>query len=439
MAAGIWQGRFQPVHNGHRTMCVQELTKFKNQYIAIVDPNPSVPPMKGFDNFSSINNPFTYFQRMVLWKSVIDDYNSNAAVDAPRLNVTFVPCWHARKYIALENEFLPSRFERQWIVPYDRDNTEINKVDDLRRLNENVCKVECDPRFANITATYIRNHLNSHDVEGMLPACEIELVKKMFAGNMPGTYYLIPFIGDKIDIVTIQKALNLCSSASEDNPSLVFVITVKVSTEGGTEWTNADNLPWWFRPADHSDDNNDITYYSKSIMLNDLMKSFGIKNYYITPIFVRGNNISNLSEYNSAFIPPRENSQWIVNGNITYHYGFSNYLRNINAVRVSVERGLKISDNLLNYFNSEENRDFCLLDNSVSSVEMERLRTNVDSALETVTSWQRRGTRGAEERLDKILAIKTSLEEHRNMSREEFNALYEDVNEILRWIKANQG
>ena len=138
-------------------------------------------------------------------------------------------------------------------------------------------------------------------------------------------------------------------------------------------------------------------------------------------------------------IPPRENSQWIVNGNITYHYGFSNYLRNINAVRVSVERGLKISDNLLNYFNSEDNRDFCLLDNSVSSVEMERLRTNVDSALKTVTRWQRQGTRGADERLDKILAIKTSLEEHRNMSREEFNALYEDVTAIQRWIKANQG
>lgn len=192
---GIWQGRFQYIHNGHAHVFNTELSKFKNKMIAIVNPNPFIPA-KNFDRFGAQQNPFSYFQRMLLWKSLALHENCE---------VTIVPCWHARYIIALENDFLPSRNLRSWIVPVSQDDREEDKSRDLREKGEDVYDadfmsepVEC----RSISATMIRRCLESDNeaYRQYIPKSICELTEQLALGIDPYSYYVIPFIDDKLDL-----------------------------------------------------------------------------------------------------------------------------------------------------------------------------------------------------------------------------------------------
>lgn len=431
--AGIWQGRFQPVHKGHFTMFERELLNFNEQFIAIVNPNPNVPPVEGFDNFSLTNNPFSYFQRMLIWKNIIDETNSKKCDGGKSANVIFFPCWHARKYCALENEFLPDRANRTWIIPTDRDCTEEQKAHDLERQGENIFPVECDETCNNITATYIRKHIDSEDIDDKMPHCIVDITKNLLKGITPGKFYIIPLIGDKIDIFSIQHAIDMANS---QNNNIVFALTVKVDPNGPDRWTDENNLPWWFRQADHTDPKNDISFYQKSLMISRLMAKLKISNYFITPIFVKGDNLSVLGSYNNAFLPPLEQSFWLFKQGIPYLYGFNNYLRNINAKKIIIDNDLEIDSMLFDFFNEADNIDY--LYNNNTNMYYEKLVSDIEFYKPTLIEWAASSTPGAQKHLTTISNLERKYKSGENICTDELTADRASLDSIIQWISKNK-
>ena len=167
MKAGIWQGRFQYVHNGHYYIFKNELPKFEKKIVAIVNPNPHYPACNNFSRFNDNRNPFSYFQRMLLWKAIADH---------EKMTVIFVPCWHARYKIALENDFLPAASKRYWIIPIAQDDAEEDKANDLKSKGENIHDADFEKEtaeFARISASMIRSNISSgnNNYKKYIPEC----------------------------------------------------------------------------------------------------------------------------------------------------------------------------------------------------------------------------------------------------------------------------
>lgn len=336
---GIWQGRFQYIHLGHTHVFDTELNKFKNKIIAIVNPNPSIPS-KNFERFGTAQNPFSYFERMFLWKKYADSVG---------VNVTIVPCWHARYIIALENDFLPPRSTRSWIIPLSQDDSEEEKSKDLKQLGETVYDADymAEPiEYRGISATMIRRCFKSNNYEyrKYIPQSICNDTENFALESDEHIYYSVPIIDDLIDIKSLQTAINLAKQ--NKNNYILFVVTVHVSN-GELVWKHESSLPWWFKNAKPGYK----TFYKKAQLINNLMHSSNVSNYVIVPLFVMNENIDTLREYNYAFLPRIENIRWMINPqNIKmYKNNFLLYLDNIDAENniVHTKNNIQISDELM--------------------------------------------------------------------------------------------
>lgn len=357
MATGIWQGRFQYIHNGHYYIFKNELPKFEQKMVAIVNPNPSYPACSNFARFRDNRNPFSYFQRMLLWKKV---------ADFEKMQVSIFPCWHARYKIALENDFLPTPASRYWIIPVAQDDAEEDKAADLKRQGEKIHSADFEKEnaeYAMINASMVRQKINRGDdtYKKYIPEAIWELTEKIFRGIDDNEYYMVPFIDDKIDIYSTQCAADAVNQ-SEKESYILFTITVHVS-EGETEWRNENALPWWFKPARHP--NGGKTFYKRARLIEELMKNMEITNYLITPVFIMSNDIDVLSEYNSAFLPSVNNIKIIVNESFLklgyYKYNFMAWLDNIDVDdnTVYITSDLSLEDKIFNFF-SGKNKNYLL-------------------------------------------------------------------------------
>lgn len=354
MATGIWQGRFQYIHNGHYYIFKNELPKFEQKMIAIVNPNPSFPACINFAKFKDKRNPFTYFQRMLLWKKI---------ADFEKMQVSIFPCWHARYKVALENDFLPTPASRYWIIPIAQDDSEEDKVADLKRQGEKIHSADFEKEnaeYARISASMVRQKINRGDdsYKKYIPEAIWTLTEKFFRGIDDNEYIMVPFIDDKIDIHSIQYAAEIINQ-SEKESYILFAITVHVS-EGETEWKDENVLPWWFKPARHP--NGGKTFYKRAKLIEGLMKEMEIAKYLITPVFIMGDDIDILNEYNSAFLPSTNNIKIIVNALFLklgyYKYNFMAWLDNIDVEDnvVYITSNLLLQDRLLSYFSDKNKR-----------------------------------------------------------------------------------
>ena len=225
---GIWQGRFQCVHNGHYFIYDTVLKEFEEQIIAIVNPNPDVPADKSFIRFGSTTNPLNYFQRMLLWKEIIVKDNRRVSV---------VPCWHARKSVNLEREFLPVHTrlnpKRCWILPLYQDDNELQKARDLEALGEVVCDANWENESVqdrSASASYVRHTLDSNNTqvfEELVPPSIADLTKMLYFGEDPFEYRIVVLIGDSIDFSSLQRAV-CWAKESIDMRRVVVAIAVKV-------------------------------------------------------------------------------------------------------------------------------------------------------------------------------------------------------------------
>lgn len=327
---GIWQGRFQYIHKGHYYIFRNELPKFDGKIVAIVNPNPYYPACSNFARFNENRNPLTYFQRMLLWKEIADE---------AELQILIVPCWHARYTIALENDFLPKRNSRYWIIPVMQDDAEEDKANDLRRQGE---QIHCanfeseNDEFARINATMVRNSINGNNknYKSYIPEVIWELSKKAFLGMDQNEYFVVPFIDNKIDFFSIQKAIELCKQ-SKSNSYVLITILVHVS-EGEKMWRGEERLPWWFKEAKHPKGTN--SYYKRSTIIEQVMNKNEFIKYLITPIFVYNSDVDILNEYNSAFLPHSDNIKVVINEALLeadyYKYNFSAWLNNIDESHI---------------------------------------------------------------------------------------------------------
>lgn len=351
VATGIWQGRFQYIHKGHYYIFKNELPKFENKMVAIVNPNPSYPACSNFARFNDNRNPFTYFQRMLLWKKI---------ADFEKMQVMIVPCWHARYKIELENDFLPVQNSRYWIVPISQDDAEEDKANDLRSKGEKIYTADFErenAEYARINASMIRQNISCGNemYKKYVPRCILSLTEDLFCGIDRNEYYVIPFIDDKIDIYTIQYATEEINQ-TEKQSYILFAITVHVS-KGEMEWKDEDKLPWWFKPARHP--NGGKTFYKRAKLIAELMEKMNISEYMITPIFVMDEDIDILSKYNATFLPPISNTKVIINISFEeadyYKYNFMSWLDNIdldsNLVHISSD--LQIDERIGAFFSQK--------------------------------------------------------------------------------------
>lgn len=327
--AGIWQGRFQYVHKGHYHVFKEDLLQFQEKFVAIVNPNPSNPAYD-YDRFDTEFNPFTYFQRMLLWKKIADESN---------VTVNMFPCWHAKKYVELENDFLPKKNQRCWIVPVTQGEAEERKARDLQNRGEFVHEANYtqeNSSVAAISASMIRASVRrgTADYVNYIPDCILKLTEDLINEIDDNYYYIVPFIGDKVDVASLEYAIEQVRqrNANGETAYLVVAIMVKVNNQGANKWSSEKEMPWWFYPAEHIGEDNSCTYYTKMQLLNKLMEKIGERNYLLTPLFVQRDNFNILSDYCNSFLPTlnEDNVCWIINKNIPcyYKYGFEMYLRN---------------------------------------------------------------------------------------------------------------
>lgn len=355
--AGIWQGRFQYVHKGHYHIFEEELLKFQEKFVAIVNPNPSCPAYD-YDRFDAEFNPFTYFQRMLLWKKIADEAN---------VTVNILPCWHAKKYVELENDFLPKKSQRCWIVPVTQGDAEERKAKDLQNRGESVYEanyIQESSSIAAISASMIRASVKrgTEAYVQYIPECILELTKDLINETDDNYYYIVPFIGDQIDVASLEYVLEQVrqKNANGDTAYLIVAIMVKVNNKGSNKWSTPEDLPWWFYPAEHTGEDNSCTYYTKMQLINRVMERINEKNYLVTPLFVQKENFNTLSDYCNSFLPTlnEDNVYWIINRDIAtsyYKYGFEMYLRNnqfnIKEIRLN---GIKHEKEILDFFAQEE-------------------------------------------------------------------------------------
>ncbi len=371
LKAGIWQGRFQYVHNGHYYIFRKELPKFDQQFITIVNPNPCYPAYSNFARFNDNRNPFNYFQRMLLWKKIADNEN---------MFVTIVPCWHARYKIALENDFLPSSHNRYWIIPISQDDTEEDKAKDLKKKGEKIHNADFEKEnaeYARISATMIRRSISNDDesYKKYIPECICSLTENLFRNIDNNEYFVVPFIDDKIDVNSIQTAIEYIDK-SYDNSFILFVLTVHVSN-GETEWKDENSQPWWFKPARHP--NGIKTFYKRTKVIEELMKELNITNYLVTPIFIMNEDFDMLSDYNSAFLPSINNMRIIINDDLSpcenYKYNFLPWIDNIdaedNVIRISSDK--LVDENLLNFFSYSKYKNYIMGNDNVRKIKYNAL------------------------------------------------------------------
>ncbi len=368
--AGIWQGRFQIIHNGHHYVFENSLTKFSKKFIAIVHPNPQEIPCD-YQNFTnSDDNPFSYFQRLFLWNRIVIDYNKDKE-KKDKIVVSFFPCWHAQQVVELENEFLVHKRERAWIVPFKQfadtsNDPQAGKAYALRNNvhervhrapleEESKHRVLCESAISldELHASRIRAILGGQpdklEYQACVPECIADLQKRFYFNvqsredafdGLPINFITVPFIDDEIDMESCQYAIHEYHQrrGMGEDVYLVFAITVTVQ----------DNDDWWFHPAVH-DRNCSLCFRVKADMIHDLMQKQNVEHYLTTPYFVQSNSFETLRNYNMAFLPPNGKNVWMIKRTKSYAYQFEAHLRNLGA-HIEDSSAYKISQDLTNFF-----------------------------------------------------------------------------------------
>lgn len=359
--AGIWQGRFQFIHKGHAHVFTEDLLKFDEKFIALVNPNPLIPA-HDYERFDADYNPFTYFQRMLMWKVIADDCGAQ---------VNIFPCWHAKKVIAMENEFLPPQNSRSWIIPILQSLAEERKAKDLKSHGENIHEADFlaeSTEIAAMSASQIRASIqaNNNMYKAYIPESILELTKSMLKGTDDNTYYIVPYIGDTVDVYSLQLAIDKLyeSNMQENKAFIVVAIMVKVNN-GEKKWISEDpkHTPWWFKEALHDNEDNQWKYYKKMQVINEFMKVNKISNYLITPIFIMNDSFAELEQYCRTFLPDPNIStvKWIVNDTIPsyYRYGFNFYLGNNDFDKLSFsQKSVNISEKTMEFFTTALGKEF---------------------------------------------------------------------------------
>jgi len=454
LLGGIWQGRFQMIHNGHYCVFKESLTKFSIKYIAIVNPNPQFRPCD-YENFmSEDDNRFNYFQRMLLWKMLIDDYNLKTS---EKVIVNFFPCWHGQRCLDFENsQFLIANDKRAWVVPFlnniTRNDDQGQKVFMLRhamgqKVYRHPIEIENDSvgniELRQLHATHVREWLDDNkfdDYRRAVPGCIADLQKKFYINikrrqdaftGTPFKFLIIPFLNNKIDLSSIQYALN--KARSSQNIYIIFAISIKVKSDAEEVWIESPTArhPWWFTRADTG---NGKTYRERAEVINNLMTAIEFTKYLITPIFLKGNDLYSLSIYNDAFLPPLCNSEWMLNNNINYDLELQAYL-------TATERAINTQINLEHseedarveeFFTSNENHREYLYPIVVERDNYDAYSAHLTNIYNRLIEWLGTQIQGLQNKLAEVLVLQRRLGKW--ISCSEFEADKESVDKIQQWI-----
>ena len=440
---GIWQGRFQIIHRGHEYMFHNELVEYEKKHIAIVNPNPSICPYDSsiFYNFRIEMNPLNYFSRMLLWKKLVENYNLDNPTN--KIVVNFFPCWHAQEYIVLENEFLPQETERQkdreWIIPNSSDY-EQNKSIKLTELGEkvnlsdsfrleNLIPIAEGTVLSQVHSSDVRNELSKFTLDNIkkeelnytnlyVPEKIIDLTINMYYGNDPLKYLAFSFIGDYVDVYSLQYCINKIKNSDEFD-YLLFVIPILVS-HGATSWPQGfvkskvkdDELPWWYKKSIHPTKFIN-TYYEKLKLVNDIMEKYGIENYLITPYFIMDEDATQLHQYSTEMLPSLNNITFVFNEDFIddtyynkygYYFRFKHFEKNI---IIHSEDMFPIDECIIN--NTQINNGFSYLkiDRREQIEKLDTIKKNIDSACVAKTNYiKNRSENGFQERIENVRKLK---------------------------------
>jgi cytidyltransferase-like protein len=162
----VLSGRWQPPHNGHIWLVKQVLGRADEMVLGIVNPDPDNPSHPDFHKFHPADNPLTYWERHALWSEIL-------LTEGVLARVSIVPMWHPRVSILREENYLPPRRQRFWVVPIV-NTEEWTKVYDFQNRGEEVRVIPEE----EVPSDLIRNHAVS--------------IRKMIANGDDGWKKLVP-------------------------------------------------------------------------------------------------------------------------------------------------------------------------------------------------------------------------------------------------------
>ena len=260
---GIWQGRFQIIHKGHEWVFLNILSRYEKKCIAIVNPNPHKPPNEHFERFDSEFNPFSYFDRMLLWKKILESHNVSAML---------FPVWHPRQSVALENYILPKK--REWIIPILNEE-ELYKIRDLHAKGELTYSDFSMPTdIQGISATSIRMMFDRNDInyKTFLPESISDLMYSIYKNGDSNEYVVVPIIEERFNADEIIQACRSINISSYDY--VIFGVNVPIK----------NSETWWFENAAQD---SYLTYFERYSFIKNVMDELKITKYLVTPLFFR--------------------------------------------------------------------------------------------------------------------------------------------------------
>lgn len=470
--AGIWQGRFQIIHNGHYHVFEESLSKFSVKMVAIVNPNPNVKPCD-YENFKeAIDNPFTFFERMLLWKMIADDYN---AKHTEKIQVIMFPCWHAQEHLEFEkNEFLPRK--RKWIVPFEtnadtNNDPQAKKAHNLKNMceevyrapleNENIKNLSGAQRksfndvpLSRLHASQVRALLDTdakspieYTYEKCVPECIEKLQKELYQNirnnrapfnEIDLSFISIPYIGNQLQPYLLQTAVDMVNSIN--NAYLVIIISIRVKNVP-EKWGEKE-MPWWFQSPNHQDNKHNISYFEKAKMLIALMDKLNFNRYLITPLFVKNSSFDVLREYNEAFLPPHDKNSWILSENDDYSYGFREYLQNLGDLNIISVKNNDLCESIKSFFDNSKFKNFLMKSETIIPIDqttLNMIEARIIDIFERLTklAGQPSPPENVSQYLDIIREIQNKKQEYRTI--QEFKQVQETLDSISNWLNAIEG
>jgi nicotinamide-nucleotide adenylyltransferase len=93
---GMVHGRFQPFHAGHLEYAKKAAERSRHLFIGITNPDPStvVPEASDPERHLAVNNPFTFFERMMMVRAALAD----EGFDPHRYSIIPFPIHHPERW-----------------------------------------------------------------------------------------------------------------------------------------------------------------------------------------------------------------------------------------------------------------------------------------------------------------------------------------------------